>query len=93
MEICFYFFNSFTSFKVEIVLLSQSGFLCAFLNWLEAGERKAVSGAPGSFPDRGGIGLKRAAVQLEVTGEFLKCRVTVQPPLGEENLDETSPES
>lgn len=44
MEICFYLFNSFTSIKVDIVLLSQSGFLYAFLNWLEAGERKAVSG-------------------------------------------------
>ena len=46
VEIWFYFHVSFTSNNVGIVLLPSSGSLCAFLSWLRAGERKAVSGAP-----------------------------------------------
>lgn len=46
LKLDFIFTFSFTSNKVGTVLLPSSGSLCAFLNWLGAGERKAVRGAP-----------------------------------------------
>lgn len=45
-EFAFIFPLSISSNKVGIVLLSYSGSLYAFFNWLEARKRKVVSGVP-----------------------------------------------